>query len=207
MALVAKLKVMEKIKDALDTLHYKVKNFIDFFRYDLPRFCRNIWLFRKDLYHYRWYSGHYAVFYFMRTALKDMYTSIDERGIEEKVSRSKKVQKMKRAVELIEYFLNQDFVNIAEDELGSLHIGKTEFVSAGAGCYKMVDDLTEEQAKHNSKVYKRSHEIEEELWNELWVIIKGQSIYEYREYYDKTKNKNSAWDKWFDGSGMRGWWD
>jgi len=40
----------------------------DFLRYDMPRFFKNLWLFRKDLYKYRWYSGDDAVLPFMRTS-------------------------------------------------------------------------------------------------------------------------------------------
>ena len=63
----------------------------DFLRYDMPRFFRNLWIFRKDLYNYRWYSGQNAVLPFMKTALTDMAARIDERGMEVEYSKSKKV--------------------------------------------------------------------------------------------------------------------
>ena len=182
-------------------------DFWDFIRYGIPRFFRNLWMFRKDLYSYRWYSGHYAILPFMTTALKDISKSVELYGIEEQVSSAKKVAKMKRAVELMQHFINDDFCNLAEMEVGALHIRKLDFIPTGDGYYRMVDNLTAEESEHNSKVYKRSSEIEEELWIELWDTIKGQPIQEYQKYYDNCKNKDNAWNEWFDGSGMRGWWD
>ena len=61
------------------------------------------------------------------------------------------------------------------------------------------DDLTEQEQEHNSKVFKRSTELEENEWGELFQILKGQ---------DYTKfSKEIDWYKQFDGTGLRGWWD
>ena len=65
----------------------------DFLRYDMPRFFRNLWMFRKDLYNYRWYGGQHAVLPFMKTALLNMASNIDERGMEVEKSKDKKVAK------------------------------------------------------------------------------------------------------------------
>ena len=74
--------------------------------------------------------------------------------------------------------------------------------------YKLVDYDTDEEREHNRKVYDRTHELEEQEWNELFEILKGQN---YKEYYDtlseeEKKNPNNH-SEWFDGSGLRGWWD
>ena len=196
-----------KIKQAIDKCYYAVTQFIDFFRYDLPRFVKNVWLFRKDLYQYRWYSGQHAVLPFMRTALKDMSLLIDVYGNEERTSKSKKIAKMNRAVELIQNFIDEDFIELAEEEIGALHLYESDFVESSPGLYRMVDSLTDEEMQHNRKVYERAREIEEELWIELWEIIKGQNYDEYIEFSKKPKNKTNTWDKWFDGTGLRGWWD
>ncbi len=83
----------------------------DFLRYDMPRFFRNLWMFRKDLYNYRWYSGQNAVLPFMKTSLVDMAAKIDERGIEVEHSKSKKLDKMRRAAYLMERFIEDDFLD------------------------------------------------------------------------------------------------
>jgi hypothetical protein len=48
-------------------------------------------------------------------------------------------------------------------------------------------------------------------WEELFKLLKGQNHEEYRKLYDaqsvlEEKNDN-LWDEWFDGSGIKGWWD
>ena len=51
----------------------------------------------------------------------------------------------------------------------------------------------------DKKVFNRAREIEKQEWDELFVILKGQ---------DYTKfDKKIDWDKQFDGSGIKGWWD
>jgi hypothetical protein len=173
----------------------------DFLRRDMPRFFRNLWMFRKDLYNYRWYSGQHAVLPFMKTALMDMAAKVDEYGLEVEHSKSKKVMKMWRAAKLMEHFIEDDFIELAEMELGELIHRKFEFedVPDKPGFYQLVDNESPEEKEHNSKVFARAREIEKQMWDELWTIIQGQ---------DYTKfDKDIDWDKQFDGSGLRGWWD
>lgn len=181
----------------------------DFLRYDMPRFFRNLWMFRKDLYNYRWYSGHSAVLPFMKTALMDMASKIDERGMEVEKSKDKKVAKMYRAAFIMERFIEDDFVEIAEQELGALILRKFEFEDTPdkPGFCQLVDNETPEEKEHNSKVFKRAREIETQMWKELWIILEGQNTSHFDVFLDKSKDKKNAWDNWFDGSGLRGWWD
>ncbi|MNF63036.1 hypothetical protein D3C85_293040 [compost metagenome] len=53
-------------------MKYKLKKFIDLIRYDLPRFVRNVFVYRKALWQYRnWdYSG---LLHLMETAARDMH--------------------------------------------------------------------------------------------------------------------------------------
>jgi hypothetical protein len=158
-------------------------------------------MFRKDLYNYRWYSGQHAVLPFMKTALMDMAAKVDEYGLEVEHSKSKKVMKMWRAAKLMEHFIEDDFIELAEMELGELIHRKFEFedVPDKPGFYQLVDNESPEEKEHNSKVFARAREIEKQMWDELWTIIQGQ---------DYTKfDKDIDWDKQFDGSGLRGWWD
>ena len=173
----------------------------DFLRRDMPRFFRNLWMFRKDLYNYHWYSGQHAVLPFMKTALMDMAAKVDEYGLEVEHSKSKKIMKMWRAAKLMEHFIEDDFIELAEMELGELIHRKFEFedVPDKPGFYQLVDNESPEEKEHNSKVFARAREIEKQMWDELWTIIQGQ---------DYTKfDKDIDWDKQFDGSGLRGWWD
>ena len=181
----------------------------DFLRYDMPRFFRNLWMFRKDLYNYRWYSGQHAVLPFMKTALMDMASKIDERGMEVEKSKDKKVAKMYRAAFIMERFIEDDFIEIAEQELGEIVHRKFEFedVPDKPGFCQLVDNETPEDKEHNSKVFKRAREIESQMWKELWTILEGQNHSHFEVFLDKSKDKKNAWDNWFDGSGLRGWWD
>jgi hypothetical protein len=174
----------------------------DFLRYDMPRFFRNLWMFRKDLYNYRWYGGQHAVLPFMKTALMNMADMIDERGLEVTKSKDKKVAKMYRAAFLMERFIEDDFIELAEQELGKLVIHGFEFepVPDKPGYSRLVDKETPEEKEHNNKVFERAREIEEQMWNELWTIIQGQNLKHFRD-------KDQDWDEWFDGSGLKSWWD
>ena len=73
-----------------------------------------------------------------------------------------------------------------------------------------IEDTDEERA-HNKMVFMRAREIEDSEWKELWLIVHGQDIKEFRKIYDskteEEKREDSVWDDWFDGSGMKSWWD
>jgi len=71
---------------------------------------------------------------------------------------------------------------------------------------------TEEERVHNKKIFTRAREIEESEWKELWSIIQGQDIKDYSSKNQKIKDSEphddaDSYNDWFDGSGLRGWWD
>lgn len=173
----------------------------DFLRYDMPRFFKNLWMFRKDLYNYRWYSGQHAVLPFMQTAIMNMAAKVDKHGLEVEHSKSKKVMKMWRAALLMDHFIKEDFVELAEKELGDIihHDWAFEPSPDHDGAFILVDGETLEEKEHNRKVFTRAREIEESMWSELWDILEGQ---DYRKF-----SKKIDWNEQFDGSGLRGWWD
>jgi len=76
---------------------------------------------------------------------------------------------------------------------------------------RIIDRDTEEEKVHNRKVYDRAHEIEEQEWEELFKILKGQDHKEYCKLSDaqteEEKRKRDLWNEWFDGSGIKSWWD
>ena len=178
------------------------------FRYDLPRFFKNIWKFRKGLWNHYWFD-HHGTLRFLEIGLTDMADRIEKDGMEVDSSRLKKVAKMRRAVELIKNYNEDNYIEMAEKEIGELILRDWEFedVEDKPGYSRLVDNDTEEEKDHNRKVFERAHEIEENEWNELFTILKGRPSPEFQMFLDKSENKESAWDNWFDGSGMRGWWD
>lgn len=184
----------------------------DFLRYDIPRFFKNIWLFRKALYNHRWYSGHHTVFHFMEISISDIAENVDSRGNEVRESAEKKVQKMRRVVEILSHFRKEDFIDLAEKELGISLIDRDlefEDTGRGDGSVTLVDNETEEEKNHNRKIFDKGREIEANMFKELWKILEGQDYSKFKEA-PKDMDNNQSYDHWllqFDGSGIRGWWD
>ena len=164
-------------------------------RYDIPLFFKNIWRFRKELYNHQWWDYRFTLEMLYRS-LSIMVAKLETDGIEEEGSRGKKVQKIKRALELLKHKLDDDYVERAEGELGKLNHNPIEFeqVEGNSGLYRLVDTDTKEDKIHAKKVYKRARVIEETEWKELWEIFKGTKF-----------SKKFGWA--YDGSDLRGWWD
>ena len=162
-------------------------------RYDIPLFFKNVWRFRKELYNHQWWDYRYTLEMLYRS-LSIMVAKLEKDGIEEDISRGKKVQKIKRALELLKHKLDDDYVERAEGELGELSYKPLRFepVEGKEGLYSLEDDDTPAEKKHAKNVYKRARVIEEMEWKELWDIFKGK--------------KFTTFEK-FDGSDLRGWWD
>lgn len=183
-----------------------------FFRYDIGRFFRNVWRFRKPLYHHYWWD-HHSMLMFMETALTHMSDRMEKDGMEIEISRLKKVDKMRRVIEIIKNYNESMFIEMAEKELGELHIRPLEFEPANEEetLFTLKDDLTEEQNKHNRKVYDRARQIEEQEWKEFCKILQGQDHKDYKKYEktltEEEKKQTDQYYKWFDGSGLKGWWD
>jgi hypothetical protein len=181
-----------------DTWWYKTYHVII---YDIPRFLKNIWLFRKALWNYRWWDYTFML-QFMKTGLHNNAVKLERYGSEIETSRIKKVDKMIRAAQLIENILDSNYINRAEEELGELqNLG---------GWLEGIKD-TPKQQKHNRKVFNRADELEEQEWNELFEILKGQDHKQYSKFFktfiQEEQNKQDIWNKWFDGSGIKNWWD
>jgi hypothetical protein len=162
-------------------------------RYDIPLFFKNVWRFRKELYNHQWwdYRFHLEMMY---RSLSIMEKGMSEKGIEVTETRDVKVQKMRRALELLKHKLDDDYIQRAEVELGEINRNPIDFepIEGKEGLYRLVDNDTPAEKKHARNVYKRARVIEEKEWKELWDIFKGK--------------KFTTWEK-YDGSDLRGWWD
>jgi len=178
----------------------------DYLRYDLPNFFKNVWRFRKALTNHRWWD-YRGTLEFMETSLTHMADGLETRGNEVEISRLKKVVKIRRAAEIIHNIQEGDYISRAEDELGPL----PETGSMADLLAILSREDTPEEKVHRSKVYDRASEIEEKEWEELWNIFKGQNHTAYVMLMDRLtkeeKREKDVWNEWFDGSGMRGWWD
>lgn len=186
----------------------KIYKFYSFFRYDIGRFVKNVWRFRNALSSHYWWD-HHSNLQFMEIGLTHMADNLEKHGLEVDGPRLKKVAKMRRAVELIKNYNQDNYIEMAEAELGEIvhHEWEFEPVPDKPEFFQLIDKDTPEEAEHNRKVFKRAREIGEAEWAELWVILQGQDTNQFTMFQDKATDKDSAWDNWFDGSGMRGWWD
>ena len=180
----------------------------ELFRYDLPRFFKNVWTFRKALWSHYWFD-HHGTLKFLEIGLTNISDTVEKYGNEVDGPRLKKVAAMRRAIELIKNYNQDKYIEMAESELGRLALHEWEFepIPDKPEYSRIIDRDTEEEKIHNRKVFDRAHEIEEEEWKELFEILKGQRHTEYQMFLDKSEDKSKAWDNWFDGSGIKGWWD
>ena len=194
--------IADSFYESLETLSrhdawwYKIYQTI---RYDIPRFFKTIWLFRKELYTYYVWDSAYPM-NMLKRGLVLLADNIEEFGREVDESRLKKVAKMRRAIELLELHISGDFIQMAEKELG--YECNTEHMF-GDGEPKEIEEA-------NRKLFDLSRKIEVETWDELFKVLKGQDIKEF----DAIKNKNKefeeqegSYEEWYDGSGLKGWWD
>jgi biotin operon repressor len=151
----------------------------EFFRRDLPYFLENIWFFRKELYKFRSWDYSYNLEMFRRSLEKTVNT-IEFHGNEIDTSRLKKVEKIKRSIQLLNNIRTDDYINQAENELGKIKNSDWLWTDK---------EDTEEEKTHNRKVFDRAREIEDSEWKELWSIIHGQDLKEYREIYNSKTDE------------------
>ncbi len=199
------IKIAESFSKSLDTLimhekwWYKV---YAIFRYEIPRFVNNLINFKKALWNFRPWDYRYNMEIFM-LSLKITEKNIRKDGLEIDTSRLKKCDSMLRAITILEHFYEDSFLELAESELGEL--AKTEFsfikCEDKEGFSELVQDGSDEAKEHNSNVFKRSREIAEDEWKQLWKILEGQDMSKF------NKDVDGSFEDWFDGTGLRSWWD
>ena len=197
----------ESVKDLIwhETKLWKVWAFIV---RGIPNFFGNIWKFRKELYSHQWWDYRYTL-EMLHRSLVIMEKELSVKGIENWPHREKKIIKIRRAIELLDNRLGDNYVEQAEKELGPLHLKPMDWEPTENGNYKLIDNDTKEEREHNRRVFKLASTIDDKEWRELWNIFKGQSMLDFKKY-TKTLSKEeqeTAWDNWFNGSDMRGWWD
>jgi hypothetical protein len=190
-----------------DTKLWKVWEFI---RRGIPTFFGNIWRFRKELYSHQWWDYRYTL-EMLHRSLTIMVDKLEKDGIEEDTSRGKKVVKIKRAIQLLDNRLNDNYIEQAEGLLGKLPDNPFEFEKTEDGNYRLVDNDSKEEREHSRKVFKLAQSIDDREWRELWNIFKGQSILDYKKHLKtipkEEQKTRDVWNEWFNGSDMRGWWD
>ena len=202
--------VLEKIVDFFwyDCKLWKVKDTV---KIGIPNFFKNIWRFRRELYSHQWWDYHFTLEMFHRS-LVIMADKLEVDGIEIYSHRLKKVTKIRRAIQILKSQIDGDYIERAELKYGEMRRRPFEFEPIeNSTSFRMVDSDNPAEKKHRTKIYAYSRKLEEQEWKELWQIFEGQDHKEYSKFLkSKTKEEqrnNDIWNEWFDGSGMRGWWD
>ena len=170
------------------------------FRYKIPMFFKNVWYFRKELWRFRSWDYSFNLMMLSRSLEKTVHT-LEFHGWEIEETKNKKVEKIKRVIEIIKSLEESNYIKRAEDQIGELR---------GVEFWEDKED-TPEDKEHNKKVFDLSTQIENDEWEELFNILKGQDHKEYGKLLEtqseENKWKTDLWTKWFDGSGMKHWWD
>ena len=190
----------------------RVSDFYNLFRRDIPAFIKNVWFFRKQLWDFRWWDYSFNLDIFRRS-LEKTSKELEVRGNEIDETRLKKVEKINRVIELLGHIRSDSYIEIAEKEFGELKKMKFDFEDDPdqPGYYRLVDDENPDDVNHRRKIYRMADEIEAQEWKELWKILEGQDHSEYSKIVENAteeeKREKDLWKEWFDGSGMKHWWD
>lgn len=183
---------------------------------ELPNFFGNIWRFKKVLWNHSWFDSHYTI-EALCTSISILEKGISKRGHEVPESRNKKTEKMRRSLEIMKSYMDDDYIDRAENIIGKLPDHPWDFQPSEdhADCFQLIDHDTPEEKELRSKVYKHARKIQNEEWNELWKIFRGQDPNDYNIWIEENKHnytqeqidENVAYYDWFNGDGLAGWWD
>lgn len=193
----------------LNKIKYKIIDFYEFFRYDLPRFFRNLWFFRKELYEYRRYD-YQGTIGMLRKSIIGLSEYITKYGIEIEETRNKKIHYMNRAIHLMDLILEDDYVRLAEERLGyeivHLPMNMIPEMRGEEKVYRVEwEGETDEIREANRVLYNEGYKIEEEVWTELFDILKGDH-FQYTQIKDPD-GENKSYEDYCTGKGLRTWWD
>lgn len=168
---------MNNLKHYYTEFIYQSKCLINFFK--------NIWRFRKPLYQFRWWD-YYTLLQFMQIAIEHMADKTKTKSTEVDSTRIPKIAKMERASQILKNQLNDYvYMDMAEEKCGELIHRDGDFIplDSNPDLFTYEDNLTDEERKHNGKVFVYSAELEENEWEEFCNIIK-----------DKETGLKSWWD-------------
>jgi len=154
----------------------------DFIKISIPNFFRNIWLFRNELSTHRWWDYSHTLS-MMKRSLELTSEGLKNKGNEVIEERSKKIEKIDRAIYLIDLFIEDDFTELARLDLNIEKMPIHSLVKSEKGHYEIKTDNPEDW----EKIFSKSEGLKRDMWEELWDIFRG------------SEKK--------DGTDLRGWWD
>lgn len=178
-------------------VYINLKPIYDFFRYDIHNGIRNFWNFKKEIWNYRPWDYHYNIMLFSKSI--DLSSkSIDKYGSQTDETKLPMITQMNRFVWLANNY--NDGISLAEVELGPIEynvpIEDMIVDDVGQLRYMFTPD------PHRTKVFKRSDELENAMWDEMWNIIKGNDE-DSTSLVDFDVNKPYI----YSGNNLKTWWD
>jgi len=176
----------------------------DWIRYDFTKGIYNIFYFWRVVWNFRpW--GHHGQLSLWERSMPRLRDGIDN-GLEVDISKDKKVYQMNELIDIIGRINEDYYIKYAEEILGY-----EVDTSYGIFGNKPEDEETQFVKDRNREIFDLSHELEEKDWENFYIILKGQDRKEYKEIYktltDEEKKDPDHYHNWFDGTGIRGWWD
>jgi len=177
-------------------------------RYDIPSFFSNLYSFRMELWHFKHWDSSYNLS-LLKRSLELTCDNLERYGHEVDESRLKKIAKIKRTIELLNNHAEDNFIEQAEKEIGKEVVSGWDFVTdeKHPGLSRMVDKATPEEQAVNAKIFDRARQMEDEQWKELFSILQGQEPMPPSPPGQSFDDNRKAWEDYYDGSGMKGWWD
>ena len=176
----------------------------DWIRYDFPKGVYNIYYFWRVVWNFRpW--GHHGQLSLWEKSMPRLRDGI-QNGNEIDISKDKKVYQMNELIDIIGRINEDYYIKYAEEILG--YEVDTSYSIFGD---KPHDEEPQIIKDRNREIYDLSHELEEEDWENFYRILKGQDNKEYRKIYnglsEEEKRDPNHYHNWFDGTGIRGWWE
>lgn len=165
---------LTKVLDFFEGLYYDIKNPIVYFYYNVKWYFRNQVSFFKILYSHRPWDYRYTL-EITKRSLELQIRSIEKYSNEVDEDKNKKIKKFKRAIHIIDISDDIDAINLLVYERTGLKYEdhNTPFK------YKKLEDgnfLIENETTDTFRFILKTHnEIEQELWNELWDIFRGNA--------------------------------
>jgi len=126
--------------------------------WDLKRGIRNLKAYFKVVYNIHPYNGDSTVLSLTKISLERVLKYL-EKGLEVEESRLPKIENIKRSIELINHFLEDDYA----ERCG----------------WEFDGDMFKESSEANIKTVGESRKLQEEEWNELFILLK-----ELRSWWD-----------------------
>jgi hypothetical protein len=117
---------------------------------DFWQFLKNIWRFREELWMHRWWDYRFTL-EMLRKSLVIMEKGMHD-GMEVHETRSKKIEKMQRAIAILNNIIDDSYVKMAEDELGEIIYRDWEFEDVRIDLDIRDLLITKRQKKKNTTV-------------------------------------------------------